>query len=72
MAVGVEGKPVDVERAYAKHDDPMGRLRWVSYITKNVHLYDKRFSRRRVYVSRSYTQIARMAWAVRRDDQLAA
>lgn len=52
-------------------DEPLGRLRWVSYITKNVSLYDARLKRRRVYISRSYTQAAKIGWAVRRDDQLA-
>ena len=63
---------VQVKRGYAKPNDLMGRFRWVSYITKNAHLYDRRFGKRRVYISRSYTQVARLAWAVRRDDCLAA
>lgn len=76
LAVGMTGKALrkaaQVKPGYAKPGHPMGRFRWVSYITKNAHLYDKRFGKRRVYISRSYTQIARLAWAVRRDDCLCA
>lgn len=63
-------RAVKVERSYAKRGTAMGRFQWISYITKNTHLYDARFGKRRVYVSRSFNQIARHAWAVRRDDQL--
>lgn len=45
-----------------------GRVRWVEYITKNVHLYDERLGRRRVYISHSYIALAREAWAIRRDE----
>lgn len=76
LAFDLDGKrrrrAVKVERSYAKTNDPMGRFRWVSYITKNAHLYDARFGKRRVYITHSYTQIARLAWMVRRDDRLAA
>lgn len=61
-------RAVEVKRSFAKEGEPMGRFRWVSYITKNVHLYDVRFGRRRIYMSQSFTQAARAAWAVRRGD----
>ena len=59
---------VHVERGYEMSQNPMGRYRWVSYITKNAQLYDKRLGKRRVYISRSYTQIAKLAWDTRRLD----
>lgn len=76
LAVGLDNKErrkaVQVKRAYIMSHHPMGKFRWVSYITKNAHLYDQRFGKRRIYISRSFTQIARLAWAVRRDDCCAA
>lgn len=75
FAEGLDGKKLrrcaKVEPGYIKHNEPLGKVWWVSYFTKNVGLYDARLKRRRVYISRSYGQVARMAWAVRRDDQLA-
>jgi hypothetical protein len=72
LAVGLQGanwrRAVMVRPATVKPDHPMGRFRWVSYITKNAHRYDTKLGKRRVYISRSYTEVARLAWAVRRDD----
>lgn len=71
---GLDGKKLrrcaKVERGYVKPFERMGRLWWVSYITKNVGLYDGRLKHRRVYISRTFAQTAHMAWMVRRDDQL--
>lgn len=76
LAVGldrrVRRKAVQVKRGYVKPDHPLGRFRWVSYITKNAHLYDARLGKRRVYISRTFTQIARLAWAVRREECMLA
>jgi hypothetical protein len=61
-------KATHVIQSYAKAGDPMGRFAWVSYITKNAHRYDKRLGHRRVYISTSFTQVAKLAWSIRRDE----
>lgn len=53
-----------VKPSYAKYGDPTGRFRWTSYITKNAQLYDARLGRRRVFMSHSYIQVARIAWGM--------
>jgi hypothetical protein len=60
---------VKVDSGYVRHSLGLeGRFRWVDYITKNAHLYDKRLGRRRVFISHSYVALARRAWAIRRDE----
>lgn len=59
--------PVRVERAYDHKAEFAGRARWVSYITKNAGRWDDRLGKRRVYMSRSFTELARLAWTLRRE-----
>lgn len=60
-------RSIHIERGYAKNDLSISKSRWVSYITKNVDLYDQRLGKRRIYMSRSFTQVAKTAWDIRRD-----
>lgn len=46
----------------------VGRGRWVSYMTKNIDRWDARLGKRRVFMSRTFVEIARLAWSVRRED----
>jgi hypothetical protein len=62
-------RAVKVDRGYSCWNLGVeGRVRWVEYITKNVHLYDERLGSRRVYISHSYNALACKAWAIRREE----
>lgn len=62
-------RAVKVERGYAcPQQGSAGQFRWVSYITKNVHYYDDRLGRRRVFLSHSLIDLARTGWAIRREE----
>lgn len=63
-------RSVRIERGY----DPAGlpefsaRNRWVSYIIKNAHRYDRRLKKRRLFMSDTLKQVAREAWQLRREE----
>jgi hypothetical protein len=62
-------RAVRVERGYTCFKlGVQGRSRWVEYITKNAGFYDERLGPRRVYISHSYSALARKAWAIRTDE----
>lgn len=64
------GRAVRIERGYSKDGAHTGRFRWVSYMTKNVHFYDPRLGRRRLYMNREFTAFAREGWRHRREESL--
>lgn len=49
--------------------DDYGRGKWASYLLKNVRKWDKRFERR-IFISRTGTQLARELWALIRGEPL--
>jgi hypothetical protein len=59
----IEVKPANQERVPF-----LRRGAWPFYIAKNAGSYDRRLPRRRVYISDSLTDIARLAWTVRREE----
>jgi hypothetical protein len=62
-------RAIKVDRAHGcPQQGTAGRFRWVSYITKNVHLYDDRLGRRRVFLSHTFVDLGRTGWAIRRDE----
>ncbi|WP_332704936.1 hypothetical protein [Sphingomonas sp. PB4P5] len=67
-----KGRPVKVEPAYDKDAQNLGEFAgrgvWPSYITKNAQRYDARLGKRRVFFSQSLIELARDAWALRREE----
>lgn len=62
------GREIVIERSYDWKTQFVGRSRWVSYLTKNVGIWDQRLGKRRVYMSHELIRIAREAWALRREE----
>lgn len=64
------GVEVDVEPAYDMIDQSKwGRGRWPGYFAKLATRWDSRF-KRRVFISRTATQTARVFWGLLRDEPL--
>jgi hypothetical protein len=61
-------REIEVKRANRERVPFLRRGAWPFYIAKNAGSYDRRLPRRRVYISESLTDIARLAWAVRREE----
>lgn len=57
-----------IARAFDLGQEFTGRGRWVSYMIKNIDRWDARLGKRRVFISRSLIDIARLAWKARRSE----
>ncbi|MDY0966406.1 hypothetical protein [Sphingomonas sp. CFBP9021] len=61
-------REIEVKRANREKVRFLRRGAWPFYIAKNAGSYDSRLPKRRVYISESLTDIARLAWTVRREE----
>ena len=61
-------REIEVKRANREKVRFLRRGAWPFYIAKNARSYDSRLPKRRVYISESLTDIARLAWTVRREE----
>ncbi len=59
---------VMVKRAFDKLGELQGRSVWPRYIVKNAQRWDARLGKRRVFRSRTFVEIAREAWQLRRGE----
>jgi hypothetical protein len=60
-------RPADSEK-----EEFQPRERYVSYITKNADRWDQRLGKRRVFLSHSLIDLAKIAWAARREEPVKA
>lgn len=63
---GKKRRSIMVKPGYDYVEEFIGRERWVFYITKNIDRWDARLGKRRVFISHSMTDLARLAWSARR------
>jgi hypothetical protein len=61
-------RAVMVKRAFDSCDEIQGRSVWPRYIVKNAQRWDARLGKRRVFRSRTFVEIAREAWQLRRGE----
>ena len=61
-------RAVFMKRGHDNGVEFMRRGTWVSYMAKNAQRWDERLGKRRVYFSRTFTDLARLAWASRRGE----